>query len=152
MAKKLKERHPELPDSSFALGDYLEASTLPPALKGVDIVFHNGPAFHALESAMGITLINAAKQAGVKHFVYCSVLFPVLTKLVNHKAKFLYVSGSNAVLHGCVGTHVDSQGGRAPRGIRPRFHHFAGASLLCTGVGWYLRTWCSRRASCRTSA
>ena len=70
--KKLKERHPELPDSSFALGDYLEASTLPPALKGVDIVFHNGPAFHALESAMGIALIDAAKQAGVKHFVYCS--------------------------------------------------------------------------------
>ncbi|EJF62915.1 NAD(P)-binding protein [Dichomitus squalens LYAD-421 SS1] len=73
---------------AFALGDYLEASTLPPALKGVDIVFHNGPAFHALESAMGIALIDAAKQAGVKHFVYCSVLYSVLTKMVNHKAKF----------------------------------------------------------------
>ncbi|KAI9001261.1 NAD(P)-binding protein [Trametes punicea] len=86
--KKLKDRHPQLPDSSFAIGDYLEASTLPPALKGVDIVFHNGPAFHALETAMGIALIDAAKKAGVKHFVYCSVLFPILTKLLNHKAKF----------------------------------------------------------------
>ncbi|KAJ3009159.1 hypothetical protein NUW54_g2883 [Trametes sanguinea] len=53
-----------------------------------DIVFHNGPGFHALETAMGIALIDAAKKAGVKHFVYCSVLFPVLTKLLNHKAKF----------------------------------------------------------------
>ncbi|TFK93936.1 NAD-P-binding protein [Polyporus arcularius HHB13444] len=87
-AQRLKERYPQLTDSSFALGDYLEASTLGPALKGVDIVFHNGPAFNALESAMGIALIDAAKAAGVKHFVYCSVLFPVLTKLLNHKAKF----------------------------------------------------------------
>ncbi len=86
--KKLQARHPQLPDSAFALGDYLEASTLPPALAGVDIVFHNAPAFHALESAMGITLIDAAKAAGVKHFVYCSVLFSVLTKLRNHEAKF----------------------------------------------------------------
>ncbi|KAI0663105.1 NAD(P)-binding protein [Cubamyces menziesii] len=86
-AKHLKERYPQLPDTSFAIGDYLEASTLPPALKGVDIVFHNGPAFHSLETAMGIALIDAAKKAGVEHFVYCSVLFPVLTKLLNHKAK-----------------------------------------------------------------
>ena len=87
-ADKLKQQYPSLADASFALGDYLEASTLGPALKGVDIVFHNGPSFHALESAMGIALIDAAKTAGVKHFVYCSVLFPVLTKLLNHKAKF----------------------------------------------------------------
>ncbi|KAI0356571.1 NAD(P)-binding protein [Trametes cingulata] len=86
--KKLKQEYPELPESSFAIGDLLEASTLPPALKGVDIVFHNGPAFHSLETAMGIALIDAAKRAGVKHFVYCSVLFPVLTKLLNHGAKF----------------------------------------------------------------
>ncbi|KAI0722968.1 NAD(P)-binding protein [Earliella scabrosa] len=84
---KVKERFPQLADSAFAIGDYLEASTLPPALKGVDVVFHNAPAFHALESAMGIALIDAAKVAGVKHFVYCSVLFPILTKLLNHKAK-----------------------------------------------------------------
>ncbi|RPD61862.1 NAD-P-binding protein [Lentinus tigrinus ALCF2SS1-7] len=87
-ADKLKQQYPQLTNASFALGDYLEASTLGPAMKGVDIVFHNGPAFNALESAMGIALIDAAKTAGVKHFVYCSVLFPVLTKLLNHKAKF----------------------------------------------------------------
>lgn len=36
---------------------------------------------------MGVALIDAAKEAGVKHFVYCSVLFPILTKLLNHKVK-----------------------------------------------------------------
>lgn len=86
--KKVQARHRQLPDSVFAIGDYLEAITLPPALVGVDIVFHNAPSFHALESATGIALIDAAKEAGVKHFVYCSVLFSVLTKLLNRKAKF----------------------------------------------------------------
>ncbi|OBZ76940.1 NAD(P)H azoreductase [Grifola frondosa] len=97
---KLKTEFPKLPPASFVIGDYLEASTLPPAFKGVDIVFHNGPAFHSQETAMGIALIDAAKQAGVKHFVYCSVLFPVLTKLLNHKVKcfveeYLIESGLN---------------------------------------------------------
>ncbi|KAI0771926.1 NAD-P-binding protein [Trametes elegans] len=87
--KTLQERHPQLSSASFAIGDLLEGSTLAPALAGVDVVFHNAPGFHALESAMGIALIDAAKRAGVKHFVYCGVLFPILTKMVNHKAKFL---------------------------------------------------------------
>ena len=89
--KKVQAAH-ALPRSSFVVADFLEASTLGPALAGVDVVFHNAPGFHALETAMGIALIDAAKKAGVKHFVYCSVLFPVLTKLLNHKAKL-----------GCVG-------------------------------------------------
>lgn len=86
-AKRLQERFPQLADAVYTVGDLLEAHTLPPALAGVDTVFHNGPAFHALESAMGIALIDAAAQAGVRHFVYCSVLFPVISKMLNHKAK-----------------------------------------------------------------
>ncbi|KAH9853694.1 NAD(P)-binding protein [Lenzites betulinus] len=86
-AHTLQSRIPALADAHFVVGDYLEAHTLAPAVAGVDVVFHNGPAFHPLESAMGIALIEAARAAGVRHFVYCSVLFPVLTKMVNHKAK-----------------------------------------------------------------
>ncbi|OCH93995.1 NAD-P-binding protein [Obba rivulosa] len=98
--EKIRARFPQLPPSSFAIGDYLEASTLPTAVKMVDIVFHNAPAFHPQETAMGIALIDAAKQAGVKHFVYCSVLFSILTKLLNHKVKrdveeYLIESGLN---------------------------------------------------------
>lgn len=73
--------------SSIVIADYLEQKSLRAALQGVDIVFHNGPAFHAQETAMGIAVIDAARVAGVKHFVYCSVLFPLLTKLLNHKVK-----------------------------------------------------------------
>ena len=78
--------------SSVVIADYLEQSSLRSALQGVDVIFHNGPAFHAQETAMGIAVIDAAKEAGVKHFVYCSVLFPLLTKLMNHKAKLAYVT------------------------------------------------------------
>ncbi|EKM56743.1 uncharacterized protein PHACADRAFT_254037 [Phanerochaete carnosa HHB-10118-sp] len=85
--QKVQFRHQQLPRSSFVVADYLETSTLGPALRGVDIAFHNAPGFSPLESAMGIALIDAAKEAGVKHLVYCSVLFPVLSKLLNHDIK-----------------------------------------------------------------
>lgn len=85
--EKVRAQYPQLPRSAFVLGDYLEYSTLGPALKGVDIVFHNGPGFHSQETAMGIALIDAAREAGVKHFVYCSVIFPLLHKLLNHEVK-----------------------------------------------------------------
>lgn len=85
--KKLQEKHPQLPATSFVIADYLEHSTLRPALRGIDVIFHNAPAMHQLETAMGISLIDAAKEAGVKHFVYCSVLLPLLSKLLNHIVK-----------------------------------------------------------------
>lgn len=85
--RQIQAAHASLPRIAFVIGDYLEQHTLGPALEGVDIVFHNAPAMHPLESAMGIALIEAAKKAGVKHFVYCSVLFSVLSKLLNHDCK-----------------------------------------------------------------
>ncbi|CAL1709519.1 unnamed protein product [Somion occarium] len=88
--ERVKAKFPELQPSCFVIGDYLEASSLPPALEGVDLVFYNGPPFTPLETAMGIAMIEAAKNAGVKHFVFCSVLHPLLTKLLNHRSK-LYV-------------------------------------------------------------
>ncbi|KZT07064.1 NAD-P-binding protein [Laetiporus sulphureus 93-53] len=98
--EKLQTKYPQLPRSAFVIADYLEASTLPAAVQGVDVVFHNAPAFHPQETAMGIAIIEASKQAGVKHFVYCSVLHPILTKLLNHKVKryveeYLLESGLN---------------------------------------------------------
>ncbi|TFK46493.1 NAD-P-binding protein [Heliocybe sulcata] len=77
----------ELSPTSFVIGDYLDYSSLSECFRDVDVLFYNGPAFHPNETAMGINVINAAKQMGVKHFVYSSVLHPYLTNLLNHKAK-----------------------------------------------------------------
>ena len=88
--EKVQAKFPSLKRGAFVLGDYLEYSTLGPAFKGVDIVFHNGPGFHSQETAMGIATIDAARDAGVKHYVYCSVLFPLLHKLLNHEVKLRY--------------------------------------------------------------
>ena len=84
---RVRAKFPEIPREAFALGDYLEYSTLPTAFEGVDVVFHNGPAFVSQETAMGIAAVDAAVKAGVKHFVYCSVLHPLLHKLINHWSK-----------------------------------------------------------------
>ena len=85
--EQLRSRFPQLKREAFALGDYLEQTTLGPALKGVDLVFHNGPPFHSQEVAMGVAIIDAARDAGVKHFVYCSAIFPLLHKMMNHEVK-----------------------------------------------------------------
>ncbi|KZT71796.1 NAD(P)-binding protein [Daedalea quercina L-15889] len=85
--QKLTAKYPGLKPANFAIGDLLEPSTIGPAVAGIDVIFHNGPSFIPNETAMGIALIEAAKAAGVKHFVFCSVLHPILTKLLNHKAK-----------------------------------------------------------------
>lgn len=85
--EKVRTKFPQLTSSSFVIADYLEASTLPPAFKDVDLVFYNGPAFNPFEIAMGIAAIQAARSTSVKHFVFCSVHHPLLTKLLNHKAK-----------------------------------------------------------------
>ena len=90
--EKVRAQFPQLRREAFVLGDYLEYSTLGPAVQGVDIIFHNGPVFHSQETAMGMALIDAAREAGVKHFVYCSVLFPLLHKLLNHEVKLRYVN------------------------------------------------------------
>ena len=84
---KVQAKFPQLRREAFVLGDYLEYSTLGPAFNSVDIVFHNGPGFHSQEMAMGIATIDAARDAGVRHYVYCSVLFPLLHKLLNHEVK-----------------------------------------------------------------
>jgi uncharacterized protein YbjT (DUF2867 family) len=80
------------------LGDLEDARGLISAAVGADGVFYIGPAFHPRESAMGVTMVNAAKAAGVRKFVYSAVMHPSLSKLTNHAAKrpveeALYESG-----------------------------------------------------------
>lgn len=71
----------------YADGDFLDEKSMVTAMKGIDIVFYNSPPIHPLETAMGISVVRAAQEAQVKHFIYASVLHPIRSKLLNHKSK-----------------------------------------------------------------
>ncbi len=70
-----------------ALGDLQEARGLISAAVGVDGVFHIGPAFAPRESDIGVTMVDAAKAAGVSKFVFSSVMHSSISKMTNHAAK-----------------------------------------------------------------
>lgn len=53
----------------------------------VDVVYHISPPFTVDEEHNGINFIRAAQQAGVRHFVYSSVLHPIRKKMIHHHAK-----------------------------------------------------------------
>jgi uncharacterized protein YbjT (DUF2867 family) len=70
-----------------ATGDLQDPRGLISAAVGVDGVFHIGPAFAARESDMGVTMVEAAKAAGVSKLVFSSVMHPSISKMTNHAAK-----------------------------------------------------------------
>lgn len=77
-------------------GNLEDEKSLFQAAMGMDGVFHIIPAFQD-EVEMGLHMVNAAKEAGVKKFVFSSVYHPSLS-LVNHANKrpaeeALYKSG-----------------------------------------------------------
>jgi uncharacterized protein YbjT (DUF2867 family) len=78
-------------------GDLNNAKSLKDAVAGMDGVFHINPAFALHEANLGISMVNAAKEARVKKFVFSSVYHPSLS-MINHAAKrpveeALYESG-----------------------------------------------------------
>lgn len=68
-------------------GDASDPIVLARAMKGVTSVYHIGPSAHPRERAMGFAAVDAAVAAGVKHFVFSSVLHPLLTGLIQHEIK-----------------------------------------------------------------
>lgn len=86
-----------------AFGDLAEPRGLISASVGADAVFYLGPAFAPRESDMGVTMVEAARAAGVGKFVFSSVIHPSISKLTNHAAKrpveeALYESGMTFVV------------------------------------------------------
>ncbi|MEZ5488427.1 MAG: NmrA family NAD(P)-binding protein [Steroidobacteraceae bacterium] len=69
------------------VGDLADGEVLGRAMRGVEKVYYVGPALHPDERRMGFAAIDAAKQAGVGHFVFSSVLHPIITDLVQHEIK-----------------------------------------------------------------
>ncbi|MER8389088.1 NmrA/HSCARG family protein [Mesorhizobium sp. M0166] len=73
--------------SEIAIGDLRNHQSLEQAVKGVDGVFHIGPAFAPDEAAMGVAMVEAAARADVRKFVFSSVIQPTNTRLENHASK-----------------------------------------------------------------
>jgi uncharacterized protein YbjT (DUF2867 family) len=73
--------------AEVAVGDLNDRASLNAALKGVDSVFYIAPAFIPDEVAIGKGMVEAAKQVGIRRFVFSSVIDPILGALINHAAK-----------------------------------------------------------------
>jgi uncharacterized protein YbjT (DUF2867 family) len=72
--------------AEVAFGDLTEPASLRDALAGVDGVFHIGPAHTANEAEMGVAMVDAARSAGVRKFVFSGVIHPSISAMTNHAA------------------------------------------------------------------
>lgn len=77
----------ELDVEAVVVGDLADPKVQRAAVQGVDRVYHVGATLDPGERAMGIGLIDAARQEGVGHFVFSSVLHSIVTDLVQHEIK-----------------------------------------------------------------
>jgi uncharacterized protein YbjT (DUF2867 family) len=73
--------------AEIAIGDLRDRASLDAALKGVDAVFYMAPAFLPDEAEIGKGMVDAARRAGVRRFVFSSVIHPILSALENHAQK-----------------------------------------------------------------
>jgi uncharacterized protein YbjT (DUF2867 family) len=85
-AESLRTEHPSLMDA-VSVQNYINTGEVEKALHGAKVVWYNAHAFVPNTAATAISVIDAAMRAGAEHFVFCSVLHPLLTKLINHEEK-----------------------------------------------------------------
>ncbi|MET7419019.1 NmrA family NAD(P)-binding protein [Dactylosporangium sp. NPDC005555] len=69
------------------VGDVSDPAVAERAMHGAQQVYHIGPTLHPREREMGFAVVDAARQAGVRHFVFSSVLHAITTDLVQHELK-----------------------------------------------------------------
>jgi uncharacterized protein YbjT (DUF2867 family) len=68
-------------------GDLTDKAGVRRAMDGLGRVSYIAPAFLPNEAEVGVAVVGAAKDAGVKRFVFSSVIHPVLGELANLAAK-----------------------------------------------------------------
>jgi uncharacterized protein YbjT (DUF2867 family) len=73
------------------IGDLTDRASLTGAVAGMEGVFHIGPAHAAGEADMGLAMVDAARAAGVRKFVYSGVIHPSISAMTNHGAAKLPV-------------------------------------------------------------
>jgi uncharacterized protein YbjT (DUF2867 family) len=69
------------------IGDLADPASVAAALKGVDRVFYIAPVALPNEAEVGKVFVAASIDAGVRRFVFSSVIHPVLSGLPNHALK-----------------------------------------------------------------
>ncbi len=73
--------------TEVALGDLTDSVSVKEALQGIDSVFYIAPLLLADQAAVGRRIVEQAIEAGVKRFVFSSIIHPILSSLPNHTAK-----------------------------------------------------------------
>jgi uncharacterized protein YbjT (DUF2867 family) len=66
------------------IGDLTQPASLIDAVAGMEGVFHIGPAHAAAEADMGLAMVEAARTAGVRKFVFSGVIHPSISAMTNH--------------------------------------------------------------------
>ena len=87
--QKSAERLTELGVAETVVGDFRSDADVARATQGVDSVMHIPPRFTEDEAEIGFRVIDAAKDAGVGHIVFCSAYHPQMRKLGHHWSKLL---------------------------------------------------------------
>ena len=81
------ERLSGLGVSGTVIGDFRSDEDVARALEGADAVLLVSPRFTEDEAEIGIRAVEAARTAGVEHFVYSSAFHPQLSKMDHHATK-----------------------------------------------------------------
>lgn len=77
----------ELGVQEVLVGDLADPSFIREAVRGAATIYHIGPTLHPDERAIGFDIVDAAREAGVGHFVFSSVLHAITTDLIQHEIK-----------------------------------------------------------------
>jgi len=92
-ASSLTRLRQSYPDAEVLIGDLSSRSFCTEVVRDATALYHIGPPFHPSETAMGLNLIAAAtferRACGdhFRHFIYSSVIYPIIRKMLNHDCK-----------------------------------------------------------------
>ncbi|MCJ1248203.1 hypothetical protein MMC30_005420 [Trapelia coarctata] len=81
------------PNAEVLIGDLSSRSFCKEVVRDATALYHIGPPFHPAETAMGLNLVAAAtferRSCGdrFRHFIYSSVIHPMIRKMLNHDCK-----------------------------------------------------------------
>ena len=73
--------------ADVVVGDIARPEVVARALDGIETVYHVCPGILPQEREIGFAWVDAARAAGVRHFVFSSVLHAIVTDLVQHEIK-----------------------------------------------------------------